>query len=134
MIYGKLVQGPYIVSSPYLNYDPLNLEESVQISGTSSGFETKNMWELSLQPSNIGYLSIYILGINSDNSNGYGSILYSVFKNGLTQIGTTDKVEKSDFVNATSDITSNDSKIIISITGEVDEDIEWNIFYIYKTT
>lgn len=133
MIYGKLVQGPYLPQGG-LNYPPLNIEESIQISGTTDGFETKTMWELTLEPSNIGYLNIYILGINGDRTNGYGSSLFAVFKNGLIQIGTTDKIEKSDFANATSDITTSSNKISISVTGEVDEVIEWNIFYIYKST
>jgi len=133
MIYGRLVQGNFIPQGG-LNYPPLNTEDSIQIYGQTDGFETKSMWELTLQPSNIGYLNIYILGINANKTSGYGSNLFAVFKNGLTQIGTTDKVEKSDFSNATSNISTSSNKISISVTGEVGESINWNIFYIYKTT
>jgi len=73
-------------------------------------------------------------GIDVINNNAYGSKLFAVFKNitgTITQIGGTDKVERSDFTTATSDITISGTDIIIQVTGEAATNINWECNYSY---
>lgn len=66
-------------------------------------------------------------------TSSYGSKMYAVFKyNGATttQVNTTDKVEKTEFSTATSDIITDGTNIYITVTGETSKSIEWSSFYI----
>jgi hypothetical protein len=79
-----------------------------------------------------GMLSIKasIVGLKTDYTKGYGSELYGVFKNNggtVTQIGTTDLIEKSDFTTATSTIDFSGTNIRVRVTGEALTDINWSV-------
>jgi hypothetical protein len=79
-----------------------------------------------------GMLSIKasIVGLKTDYTKGYGSELYGVFKNNggtVTQIGTTDLIEKSNFTTATSTIDFSGTNIRIRVTGEALTYINWSV-------
>lgn len=71
-----------------------------------------------------------VVGIKTDNTKGYGSELYGVFRNNtgtVTQIGTTDLTEKSNFTTATSTIDFSGTNIRVRVTGEALTDINWSV-------
>jgi len=76
-------------------------------------------------------------GIDKVGNQAYGSKLFAVFKNiagAITQIGTTDKIERRDFTTATSDITISGTNIIIQVTGEAATTINWLTDFSYHIT
>ena len=81
--------------------------------------------DITISPqSNITMLNVSVLGIS--NTNTYGGKLYSVYR-GSTQISSTDKVEKTTFSSATSDIIFNSGNYKVRLTGEVSTTITWYI-------
>jgi hypothetical protein len=75
-----------------------------------------------------------INGIGRVVNLGYGAKLFAVFKNiggTITQVSTTDKIEKTDFTTATSDIVISGTNIAIQVTGEVGTDIDWQTNFSY---
>lgn len=76
-----------------------------------------------------------VLGFGVTNSLAYGAKLFGVFKRTggtVTQVSTTDKVEKTDFSKATSDFVISGSNISVQVTGEASTDIDWNMSYRWK--
>ena len=74
-------------------------------------------------------------GIDPTSNNAYGSKLFAVFKNiagTVTQISTTDKIEKTNFITSTSNITISGTNVIIEVTGEIGANINWNTNYSYQ--
>ena len=65
----------------------------------------------------------------------YGSKLFGVFKSvagTVTQVGTTDLVERSDFTTATSGFSITSNIIRLNVTGEAGTTIDWNGNWTYK--
>ena len=79
-----------------------------------------------------------ISGFDAANDLGYGSTIFGVFKKSfgtITQISTIDKVEKSEFSTATSNLTIDGSTgIKFTITGESPYTINWIVRYEYIIT
>lgn len=79
-----------------------------------------------------------ISGFDAFNDLGYGATIMGVFKKSfgsITQISTLDKVEKSEFSTATSNLTNDGSTgIKFTITGESPYTINWIVRYEYIIT
>lgn len=81
------------------------------------------------------WFEVEVLGFGATNSKAYGAKLFGVFKRTggtVTQVSTTDKVEKTDFSTATSDFNISGNQISLQVTGEAATDIDWNMSYRWK--
>ena len=75
-------------------------------------------------------LKCKVKGLKSNYTSGYVGDLFAGFRNNagtLSQIGTTDKIQKSDFTTATSSISVSGTNIIVQVTGEAATTINWTI-------
>jgi hypothetical protein len=71
-----------------------------------------------------------VSGLKTNLTTGYVANLFAGFRNNagtLSQIGTTDKIQKSDFTTATSSISVSGTNIIVQVTGEAATTINWTI-------
>lgn len=71
-----------------------------------------------------------VTGLKTNLATGYVANLFAGFRNNagtLSQIGTTDKIQKSDFTTATSSISVSGTNIIVQVTGEAATTINWTI-------
>lgn len=65
-------------------------------------------------------------------TSSYAGELFAAFKYdgaNTVQLSTTDKVEKTEFSTATSNITTDGTNIFIEVTGETGKNIDWSVFY-----
>ena len=78
-----------------------------------------------------------VTGVGPVVNLGYGAKLFAVFKSiggVITQLSTTDKSEKTDFLpGVTSDIIISGTDIIIQVTGQLGTDISWATDFSYTT-
>jgi len=86
----------------------------------------------SIPTGSTGYLETRITGSNSTGSKGYFARIFGVYRRDNSgnyyQIGTNDKIEKSNFTGVTSTITYTTSNPpSVEVTGEVGETITWKI-------
>jgi len=82
------------------------------------------------------YFKAYVTAVDTTLTNVYGAELFGVFKNNvgvITQISTTDKVEKTSFITATSDIDTDGTNIRVRVTGELLTTINWEVRVEYNT-
>lgn len=92
---------------------------TIESPGTQVGYNV-----MTIRASVVGYCP-------NDGGKAYGAELFATFHcqapGTMTQIGTTDIVEKTSFSTATSHLSIGDgSSIIFTVTGEASKYIKWN--------
>lgn len=76
------------------------------------------------------YFKAYVTAVDSTLTNVYGAELFGVFKNNagtVTQVSTTNKIEKTLFSTATSTIDTDGTNIRVRVTGETSTIIDWEV-------
>lgn len=85
---------------------------------------------------NVLTLEAIITGIETTTSKSYGAKLFGTFRyfgGVLSLISTVDKIEKSSFSTATSDLVISGANINIQVTGETSSNINWCARYNYQS-
>jgi hypothetical protein len=123
-----------------VKFSPAKIEHSINSAGVGAiNYHIENTSTTNNTPTTLYSIPfttsnsvITVKAIINGNEDGggdaYGAELFAVFKNvagTVTQLSTTDKVEKTDFATATSDIIVSGTNIIIQVTGETATDINW---------
>jgi hypothetical protein len=76
----------------------------------------------------LGITSIKVRIVALSTTNGYGAEMFGVFKNiggTVTQVSTTDLLEKSDFSTATIDFNISGTTVTVRVIGEAATTIDW---------
>jgi hypothetical protein len=92
--------------------------------------------DLSANSQNVVTFDVIITALDQLGTQSYGSKLFGTFRYNssvLTQIGTIDKTEKSDFATASSNLVILGTDIIIEVTGEIGKTMSWYARFNYQS-